>query len=94
MSLYKRKDSSHRWVKITHNGRSIQGSTGTEIKQQAQEYPLRRALPVSIDVKEGTVRLMRSSLMMPRESIEIVVSPSTIPCGNHQPLRMAVFSFA
>jgi hypothetical protein len=28
--------------------------------------------------------------MMLHESIETVVSPSPIPCGNHQPLRMAV----
>ena len=38
MSLYKRKDSPHWWVKISHGGRTIQRSTGTEDKQQAQEY--------------------------------------------------------
>src|ERR1700674_5805037 len=38
MSLYKRKDSSHWWVKISHSGRTIQRSTGTEDKSQAQEY--------------------------------------------------------
>src|SRR5437763_6126692 len=38
MSLYKRNDSPHWWVKISHSGRKIQHSTGTEAKQQAQEY--------------------------------------------------------
>ena len=38
MSLYKRNDSPHWWVKISHGGRTIQRSTGTEDKSQAQEY--------------------------------------------------------
>jgi integrase len=38
MSLYKRKDSLFWWVRITHDGKAIQRSTGTESKQQAQEY--------------------------------------------------------
>jgi integrase len=38
MSLYKRNDSPHWWVKISHSGRTIQHSTGTEDKSQAQEY--------------------------------------------------------
>jgi integrase len=38
MSLYKRSDSPHWWVKISHSGRTIQRSTGTEDKAQAQEY--------------------------------------------------------
>jgi len=38
MSLYKRNDSPHWWVKISHSGRKIQRSTGTENKSQAQEY--------------------------------------------------------
>jgi len=38
MSLYKRKDSPHWWVKISHGGTAIQRSTGTEDKRQAQEY--------------------------------------------------------
>src|SRR6266540_565545 len=38
MSLYKRNDSPHWWVKICHSGRKIQHSTGTEDKSQAQEY--------------------------------------------------------
>lgn len=38
MSLYKRKDSSAWWVKITHNGKSLQKSTGTSDRKQAQEY--------------------------------------------------------
>ena len=38
MSLYKRNDSPHWWVKISHSGRTIQRSTGTENKAQAQEY--------------------------------------------------------
>jgi integrase len=38
MSLYKRKDSSVWWIKITVNGRRIQKSTGTDDKQAAQEY--------------------------------------------------------
>ena len=38
MSLYKRNDSPHWWVKISHGGRTIQRSTGTEDKCKAQEY--------------------------------------------------------
>ena len=38
MSLYKRKDSSFWWVKVTVGGRPIQRSTGTEDKIQAQEF--------------------------------------------------------
>jgi integrase len=38
MSLYKRNDSPHWWVKISHSGTTIQRSTGTEDKAQAQEY--------------------------------------------------------
>ena len=38
MSLYKRKDSPHWWVKFSHGGTTIQRSTGTEDKRQAQEY--------------------------------------------------------
>ena len=38
MSLYKRKDSSYWWVKVTFGGRPIQRSTGTEDKIQAQEF--------------------------------------------------------
>jgi len=38
MSLYKRNDSPHWWVKISHSGTTIQCSTGTADKSQAQEY--------------------------------------------------------
>ena len=38
MSLYKRNDSPRWWVKISHGGRTIQRSTGTEDKAQAREY--------------------------------------------------------
>lgn len=38
MSLFKRKDSSVWWLKITVNGRTVQKSTGTPDKQKAQEY--------------------------------------------------------
>jgi integrase len=38
MSLYKRKDSPHWWVKLSHNGRYIQHSAGTSDKAKAQEY--------------------------------------------------------
>lgn len=38
MSLYKRKNSSYWWLKITISGRTIQRSTGTEDKTKAQEY--------------------------------------------------------
>ena len=38
MSLYKRNDSSKWWVKISHNGKSLQKSTGTSDRKQAQEY--------------------------------------------------------
>jgi hypothetical protein len=38
MSLYKRTDSPHWWVKISHSGRTIQHSTGTADKARAREY--------------------------------------------------------
>jgi integrase len=38
MSLYKRKDSSFWWIKISISGRTIQRSTGTSDKIKAQEY--------------------------------------------------------
>lgn len=38
MSLYKRKNSSYWWLKITISGQTIQRSTGTEDKTKAQEY--------------------------------------------------------
>src|ERR1700674_668972 len=38
MSLYKRGDSPHWWIKISHSGATIQRSTGTEDKAQAREY--------------------------------------------------------
>jgi integrase len=42
MSLYKRKDSPHWWVKFTVNGHRVQESAGTADKRQAQEYHDRR----------------------------------------------------
>lgn len=38
MSLYKRTDSPNWWIKISHGGRTIQRSTGTDDKAKAQEY--------------------------------------------------------
>lgn len=38
MSLFKRKDSPYWWIKITHNGKPIQRSTGTTDIAKAQEY--------------------------------------------------------
>jgi len=38
MSLFKRKDSSVWWIKISLNGRIVQKSTGTPDKNKAQEF--------------------------------------------------------
>lgn len=38
MSLYRRKDSSVWWLKLTVNGQMVQRSTGTSDKAKAQEY--------------------------------------------------------
>lgn len=38
MSLYKRNNSPNWWVKLSHNGRAIQQSTGTSDRAKAQEY--------------------------------------------------------
>ena len=38
MSLFKRKDSPYWWVKLAHNGRRLQRSTGTSDKAKAREY--------------------------------------------------------
>ena len=38
MSLYRRKDSPHWWIKLSQNGRTIQRSTGTSDRIKAREY--------------------------------------------------------
>ena len=38
MSLFKRKDSPNWWIKLSHEGRAIQQSTGTSDRAKAQEY--------------------------------------------------------
>jgi integrase len=38
MSLFKRKDSPNWWVKISHNGRTVQKTTGTADEAKALEY--------------------------------------------------------
>ena len=38
MSLYKRKDSPYWWIKLSHDGCSIQKSTGTPDRLKAREY--------------------------------------------------------
>ncbi len=38
MSLFKRSDSPNWWVKLNHNGRRIQQSTGTSDEKRAREY--------------------------------------------------------
>jgi integrase len=38
MSLFKRKDSQVYWIKISVGGSIVQRSTGTSVKQEAQEY--------------------------------------------------------
>lgn len=38
MSLYKRKDSPHWWVRFTHSGRRLQQSTGTADRIAAQQF--------------------------------------------------------
>ena len=38
MSLYRRKDSPHWWIKLSHNGRTIQRSAGTSDRIKAREY--------------------------------------------------------
>jgi len=40
----------------------------------------------------GIVRLTQPWLMISHEPIESFVPPPPIRCGNHEPLRMAVFS--
>ena len=38
MSLYRRKDSPYWWIKLSHDGRSIQRSAGTSDHKKAREY--------------------------------------------------------
>jgi len=38
MSLYRRKDSPYWWIKLSHDGRSIQRSAGTPDRKKAREY--------------------------------------------------------
>lgn len=38
MSLYRRKDSPYWWIKLSHNGRTLQRSAGTSDRSKAREY--------------------------------------------------------
>ena len=38
MSLYKREDSSIWWVRFTHKGKRVQQSSGTPVREKAEEY--------------------------------------------------------
>ena len=53
MSLFKRKDSSFWWVKITVNGRTVQKSTRTPDKTQVQEFHDRLKTQLWDQVKLG-----------------------------------------
>lgn len=54
MSLFKRKDSSFWWLKLCHNGQTIQRSTGTEDKLRAQEYHDRLKVELWEQARLGT----------------------------------------
>lgn len=56
MSLFKRKDSSVWWIKITVNGRTIQKSTGTPDKNKAQEFHDKLKAQLWEQTKLGTKR--------------------------------------
>ncbi len=56
MSLFKRKDSSVWWIKITLNGRIVQKSTGTPDKNKAQEFHDKLKAQLWEQTKLGTKR--------------------------------------
>ena len=56
MSLFKRKDSSVYWIKITVNGRTVQKSTGTPDKHKAQEYHVKLKAQLWEQAKLGAKR--------------------------------------
>ena len=56
MLLYKRKDSSIWWVKLTVNGRRIQKSTGTNDKAMATEFHDRLKVQLWEQTKLGAKR--------------------------------------
>ncbi|MES2498924.1 MAG: site-specific integrase [Pseudomonadota bacterium] len=54
MSLYKRKDSSYWWVKLSVTGQKpIQQSTGTANKQEAKEYEAKRLNELWLETRLG-----------------------------------------
>ena len=53
MSLFKRKDSSFFWIKISINGRTIQESTGTADRLKALEFHDRRKVELWEQAKLG-----------------------------------------
>ena len=82
MSLYKRSGSPYWWVKLSHNGRRLQQSTGTADERKAREYhdKLKASLwdqerlgkkPVH-SWKEAAVRWLRESTHKASQGLDVM----------------------
>ncbi|MFT3906387.1 MAG: site-specific integrase [Steroidobacteraceae bacterium] len=56
MSLYKRKDSPYWWIKLTHNGRTVQESTKTRDQMKARAYEVKREAELWDEARLGVKR--------------------------------------
>ena len=82
MSLFKRSGSSYWWVKLSHNGRRIQQSTGTSDKAKAQEYhdklkaslwdQARLGVKPSYSWKQAAVRWLRESTHKASQDLDVM----------------------
>jgi integrase len=82
MSLYKRNDSPYWWIKLSHNGRRIQRSTGTSDKAKAREYhdklkaslwdQERLGIKPSHSWKEAAVRWLRESTHKATQDLDMM----------------------
>jgi len=82
MSLYKRTGSPYWWVKLSHNGRRIQRSTGTADKAKATEYhdklkaslwdQARLGVKPSHSWKDAAVRWVRESTHKASQGLDLM----------------------
>jgi integrase len=82
MSLYRRTDSPYWWVKLSHNGRRIQQSSGTSDKLKAEEYhdklkaslwdEARLGIKRPRSWKEAAIRWMRESTHKATQSLDLL----------------------
>src|SRR3990172_6599123 len=73
MSLFKRSGSSYWWVKLSHNGRRIQQSTGTSDKSKASLWDQARlGVKPSYSWKQAAVRWLRESTHKASQDLDVM----------------------